>query len=349
MLDWLVIGADAKPAGRGVRGMALVWFLRTYFGRQAVRYVEPKEYRDESGVSAETVFLGLPTSLTPEEIENLPNRSGCRRLVAFNYFDEYELAWSDDQAAAFRQVGEAYLKPWKEPVWSTLPEYSGLRMGTLPIRRYGRFTWARRIDRWKRWFARRPEPKYDVAFLGRPNHTRFIVDGEITGIDQRVEWMLDLKRNAPELRIWGGLVEVNDKHRQVLTERHGDIDDLLYQGSKVNFATYWQNIRRSRVLLAPGGNVPWTYRHYECLYAGAAVATLDFREREMFVPMPTHNMTHVPDGESCLSAVREALEMYLTRPRLGDENIEYLETYLKDAAYSQSRAALMVRFEEQLG
>ncbi|QDT00427.1 hypothetical protein [Adhaeretor mobilis] len=348
MVEWLVIGADAKPAGRGVRGLALVWFLRTYHGRRAVRYLEPKDLLSNPSVHAQTVFLGLPTSLTAQQIADLPNRTGCQRIVAFDYFDQHELAWSEEQGAAFRSVGEVYLKPWKEPIWESLPEYANLQMGTLPIRRYGRFTWARRIDRLNQLVRTRPEPEYDAAFLGRPNHTRFYMDGKIHRVDQRVDWMLDLKRNAPDLKVWGGLVEVNDKHRQVLEEKYGDVSDLLYQGSKVNFAKYWKNLCRSRVALAPGGNVPWTYRHYECLYAGNAVATLDYREREMLVPLPTEGMTHVPDGDSVVSAVREALQMLRERPRLGEENIAHLERYFKDATYSRSRGALWERFKDQL-
>ena len=59
----------------------------------------------------------------------------------------------------------------------------------------------------------------------------------------------------------------------------------------------------------PGGNVPWTYRHYESLYAGGVVATIDFRQRDMLVPLPRENMVHVPDGAPIVPAVREAIEM----------------------------------------
>ena len=340
VLDWLVITADRKNAGRGVRGLALAWFLRTYFGRRRVAICTPAEYR-RSPAAADTIFLGLPSTLAAEEIASLSRR--CRRLVPFDYLDQQKLAWTEEQEAVLREYTDLYLKPWFEPSWNY-----GLRMGLLPLRRYGRFTAAVVFDRTLGRLRRRPEPEYDVAFLGRPNRTRMFQNGKFTKIDQRVAWLCELRREAPDIRFWGGLVDMSQREQRWLRLKFGDLSDLNHTESKVGFATYYRAMQRSRVLLAPGGNVPWSYRHYECLYAGGVVVTIDYRERDMLVPLPRAGMIHVPDGASVLPAVRAALALSRERPELREENIAHLERYFWFGAYSRRRPALIERFIEQL-
>src|SRR5688572_18207687 len=96
VIPWLVITADGVSAGRGVRGYTLAWFLRTYFGRRNVGIATPHELR-KSTLSADTVFLGLPSSLTPGEIGRLFSGNRYRRVVLFDYLDEHRLAWSPEQ------------------------------------------------------------------------------------------------------------------------------------------------------------------------------------------------------------------------------------------------------------
>jgi hypothetical protein len=340
VVDWLVITADRTEAGRGVRGYTLAGFLRTYFGRRAVAMQSPEEWRHHP-IAAETIFVGLPSSLSPEELARLGER--CRRLVPFDYLDQQELAWTAEQEPTLRRLGDRYLKPWFERAWR-----HDLRMGMLPIRRYGRFTAAVAVDRCTHRWRPRPKPVHDVAFLGRPNETRMYVDGHVEKVDQRFHWIRDLKREATDIAAWGGLVELSEKARARLESRYGPLDDLLHSQNKVGFASYYRALRQSRVLLAPGGNVPWSYRHYECLYAGGVVATIDFRERDMLVPLPVDGMVHVPDGESVVPAVRQALELSRQEPELGERNIAHLERYLRFGAYSNRRPALMERFLAQL-
>lgn len=340
VVDWLVITADRTEAGRGVRGHTLTCFLRTYFGRRQVAMQSPERWRHDP-VKADTVFVGMPTSLTPEELGRLG--ANCRRLVVYDYLDQQELAWNESQESTLRQLTDRYLKPWFERAWR-----HDLQMGMLPIRRYGRFTAAVVCDRAARRLGSRPETTHDVAFLGRPNETRMYVQGRVKNIDQRFEWIRDIKRDAPELKLWGGLVGVGENARTRLEASHGAMNDLLHTHSKVGFATYYRIMRASRALLAPGGNVPWSYRHYECLYAGGVVVSIDYRERDMLVPLPREGMVHVPDGGAVVPAVREAIELSERRPQLGEENFAHLERYLRFGAYSSRRPALIERFVSQL-
>jgi hypothetical protein len=289
------------------------------------------------------VLLGLPTSLTDDEIRAIAERTRCRRLAGFDYIDSPQLQWTPEQEVAVRERTDRYLKPWFEPSWNF-----GLRMGLLPIRRFHRFSEMLALQRGLQGFGIRPRRAYDVMFLGRPNDTRLWIDGEVQLVDQRVEWMIELVRQAKDLRLFGGFVEISPTERDRVEGKFGDIEDLIYAPGNISFASYYRKLRQSRVLLAPAGNVPWTYRHYECLYAGGVVVTCDYRQRDMLVPLPRENMVHVPDGTAVLPAVREALELSRRRPEIGEQNYHHLERYLRYGAYSGRRPALIERFMAQL-
>ena len=342
MLDWLVITADGVKAGRGVRGYTLAWFLQTYFGRRRVGVLSPQQFRD-SPRAADTLCLGLPSSLQPEEIPQLLGGGSYRRIVLYDYRDEQHLAWTPAQEAALRPLTGHYLKPWRESAWTY-----GLQMGTLPVRRSGRLSTAILVDRARRKFGRTPTPKYDVAFLGQPNGTRMLQGGKVRIVDQRFDWLTDLKRNAPDLKFWGGFVGGDPKIVARLTAAHGDFSHLYYPPGKASFSEYYHAMRHSRVLLAPGGNAPWTYRHYECLYAGGVVVTIDYRHRDMLVPLPPNGVVHVPDGAPVTPYVREALELSRERSEIGEENFAHLERYLRFGSYSRTRQPLIERFVGQL-
>jgi hypothetical protein len=100
--------------------------------------------------------------------------------------------------------------------------------------------------------------------------------------------------------------------------------------------------------LAPGGNVPWTYRHYEVLYAGGVVVSNDFREHEMLVPLPLAGMIQVPDEAPVLPAVREALARQGQRRELAQANFAHLEQFFRLAGYGRKRPKLAERFLEQI-
>jgi hypothetical protein len=342
MPDWLVITADRTGMGRGVRGYTLAWFLQTYFGKRNVAIATPDDLR-RAPLAADTAFLGLPTSLTAEQITLLLGRGRYRRLAAFDYLDQHELAWTAEQETALRPLTNHYFKPWFEQAWSY-----NLRMAMLPIRHYRRFTSGIAVDRLLRRFAGPPNFHYDIAFLGRPNRTRIMVDGRIRKIDQRVHWLREIKRMDPSPRLWGGLSDMKHTEFDEIVNECGDISELFYSGGKVTYPEYFSALRHSRVLLAPGGNVPWSYRHYECLYAGGVAVTIDFRQRDMLVPLPRENMIHVPDDGSVVPAIEQALELSRRRPNLGEENVRHLEQYLSFGGYSAKRPALIERFVKQL-
>ncbi len=288
------------------------------------------------------LFIGLPSSLAPDELRRLIDQAQPRLVVPFDYLDRHELAWTAPQERELRGVTDRYFKPWFEAAWTY-----NLRMGLLPLRTSRRRQTAIMLHRAARRVGRRPAAASDVCFFGRPNRTSFFVDGAVRQVDQRVQWLLEIKRQAPELRFAGGLTGCDEPQFHDQQAIYGDLSDLRYERNQAGFATYWQAMRRSRVALAPGGNVPWTYRHYEALYSGAVVVTLDYRRRDMLIPLPVRLMVHVPDEGSALPAVRDALELSRTRPPLEEEVYAHLETYLAHGAYSRRRPALIKRFTSQ--
>jgi hypothetical protein len=199
------------------------------------------------------------------------------------------------------------------------------------------------LDRALRAVGYRPQPRYDVAFLGRPNRTKlYLGGGKIEHIPQRVDWLTEIRRDAPELTLYGGFTDRTHPHMTP------DIEPLRFPRNKENFYGFWKAMRRSRVLLTPGGNVPWTYRHYECLYAGGVVVTLDYRRRDMLIPLPLEHMVQVEDRAPVLPAVREALERSRSQPQTADAVYAHLEQYLSRGTYSRSRPKLLERFLDQL-
>jgi hypothetical protein len=341
VVDWLVITADDVDAGRGVRGYALVWFLETYFGKRQVAALTPDEFR-KSPIAASTLCLGLPSSQSAKEIEQLIRNARPRRVAVFDYLDQHELAWTAEQAAVLRRHTDLYLKPWFEPAWNY-----DLRMGLLPLRIRSRMSTAVTLDRIARRLGRKAQPRHDVAFLGRPNRTRLLCNGEVEKYDQRLIWLRELQRQAPELKFWGGLSRGDDPDHVEQVAQFGDFSDLRYPAGKARFGAFWKALSHSRVLLAPGGNVPWTYRHYECLYAGGVVVTIDYRQRDMLIPLPVDLMVHVPDRAAVLPSIREALEYSEARPWLRDDVYVHLDRYLKRGAYSADRPHLIERFRRQ--
>ena len=340
MARFLVVTADASDHGRGVRGHTLTRFLRTTAGVTSVRQITPAQLRGGSRWRADTVLVGLPSTLLESDLENLE----CRRLAVFDYHDYNTLSWRGTQETWLKPRTGIYLKPWYDEAW----DYD-LPMGMLPVRRYRRFSYSLRWAEQKAaWFAANSNKKYDVAFAGFPNRTEIYENGSCRLIEQRAEWIHAIKTRLPHLRFWGGLVSVGAPQRHRLEKHLGDISPLMCRNDKIGYRDYFRAMRSSKVLLAPGGNVPWTYRHYESLYCGAVVVTIDFRQQRMLVPFPEEGIVHVPDHGSVVPAVEQALDVWENTSGLPEHNFSQLERFWHYGTNSRRRPALLERFLAQL-
>jgi hypothetical protein len=331
MAKFLIVEAD-ESCGRGARGLNLYRFLSTFHGRRAVRMVSTRELLESAPLTAETVFVGIPSRFDERHLDRLR----FDRAVLFDYHDCAGPAWSGSNRDLLLSLTDQYLKPWVESEWDF-----GLRMGVLPIRRHQRLKLYLQIrELQRRAWCGGDDREYDVAFLG-----------EATALancyHQRIEWLREIKAAGDRYSFWGGIV-VRNRSRAASPRQLDEGPDLYFPRGRVGFLTYFANLNRSRVALTPAGNARWTYRHYEAIYAGAVVVSTDFRNVRTLIPLPLDSIVHVPDHASVLPAIDEALAMRRRNPELASENIRFLERYLRYGDYSRDKPELMDRFMAQL-
>lgn len=325
MAKYLIVMADGT-SGRGTRGLNLYWFLSRYHGR-AVKVVSTAELKDGTR-SCDVLFVCLPTALGKDDLA----RVRYRHLAVFDYEDTHKILL-DGHSQFLTGLTDRYLKVWNEPGWPV-----PWKFGVLPIRRHARLPlYLRYLGVKKAFGAKPPEREWDVTFLGAP-----------TGQDthsQRVEWLKEIRDAGAKYRFWGGLAaSPDDRLRLAAAGLEGA--GLIYEGGRVGYTTFFDMMRKSKVVLAPKGNAPWSYRHYEAIYAGAIPVSCDLRNVTTLIPLPLDGMVHVPDGTSVLPRIEEALAAQ--RPELLRDNIAFLERYLSYGAYSRGKPALMDRFLGQL-
>jgi hypothetical protein len=332
MPRFLIVHAD-YPCGRGSRGKNLARFLAIYHGRKSVQEVTSRELLDGPPTSAKTLFIGLPSDVGKEHLRNVK----FQHAVLFDYQDGPGPIWQQSDRDLLVSLTNVYLKPWVEPDW----DY-GLKMGVLPIRRHSRLKWYLQCQGYFSWL-RDPHVrrrKYDVAFVGNAT--------ALAGrFHQRVEWLREIRAAEGRYSFWGGLV-VRQRDRDHLAEQFADLETLSYPHGRVQFVSYFRNLQRARVALAPAGNARWSYRHYEAIYAGASLVSADFRRARVLIPLPMENMHHVPDHHPVLPVIDEALSDREQHPEKTVENVQFLERYLQHGDYCRSKPELMDRFLEQL-
>lgn len=335
MKKYLVVMSELPGHGRGVNGRTLVHFLRTYAGHGAVACCTAADLT--RGASAETVFLGLPGPVTDRHLARLR----CRHLVLFDLSDWHHPLWTDANRDLLRGASGLYLKAWTDARWD-----HGIRFGAAPVRRYLKLRLALEAGRLRRAVGlREPPHRHDVLFLGAATMRDPGGRDPAQVPNQRVDWLLEVKTRAPHLALWGGLL--GRTMAPWLLQRYGDLSQFTLK-KKVPFRRYFSALRQSRVALTPEGNAPWSYRHYEAIYARALVVTSDFRPLETLVPLPVDGMVHVEAGQPVLPAIERALALRRERPELLEENVRFLERWLDRGMYSRRRPELWERFLGQL-
>jgi hypothetical protein len=325
---YLIVSADGS-SGRGSRGMSLYWFLSTYYGWGAVKIVSTKELR-ENEYSAETVFFGLPSEATKDDLA----RVRYRHLVIFDYQDAVQVLIDQDREF-LRGLTQTYLKVWNEPGWP-----SEWKWGVLPIRRQARLPLYLKFLKLASLFgAAAPDRVWDVSFLGAATGQELR--------SQRVEWLREIRGTRGRIKFWGGLV-APPAYREQLTRSGVDNNGLFYDGGRIGFNRFFDLMRKSKAVLTPMGNARWSYRHYEAIYAGAIPVSCDMRHAKVLIPLPLDGMVHVPDGTPALPRIEEALLLPTLTPGVREANVEFLERYLTDGDYARRKPALLESFQAQL-
>jgi hypothetical protein len=337
MSKYLVVMGEMPAHGQGVRGRSLVKFLRVFAGHAAVQCCSAADLLGRAPPAAEIAFLGLPSPVTDRHLARLR----CRHLVLFDLHDHHDLLWTDANRSLLQGASGLYLKAWNDVRWDF-----GIRMGLAPIRRYAKLRLALDWERLRRGLggAERPH-RFDVLFLGAATGRDRRGQDPALVPNQRVSWLLELRDRGTHLGIWGGLL--GKTVTPELERRHGDLSRLTLRG-KVPFRRYFRALQQSRVALTPEGNAPWSYRHYEAIYARSLIVTNDFRPIRTLIPLPEEGMIHVESGEPVLPAIERALVLRRERPELLEENVRFLERFLDRGLYSRRRPELWERFLAQL-
>lgn len=316
--------------------LGLYWFLCEYFGRSAVRLLRPTQLLGRSRPhDTDWLFVGLPTSLSSEHLRGVR----FKRLVLYDSTDQHGVNFGTSDQDFLLSETDLCLKNFRDRRWH-LP----CRIGFLPIKRppfNNRLHTALGIKKWREHFGRGFEKRYDVGFVARPTGT--------VETNQRLKWMVELKRDRPDLSLWGGLVG-GEQWRQTFQD-HPDAEALSscwVNRRKIGFFQYFSGLCQSKVALAPSGYAPWTYRHFEALYAGCVVVSNDLSNYEFLIPFPTDTMVEVPDGASVVPAIEKALSMREDSPSIIEENEAYLNRWLAAGLYSRKRRDTLDRFQAEL-
>ena len=352
MKRFTVVISDWGKHGRGYRGtgafwwlashfgayaeLGLYWFLTAYFGRDAVSLVRPAQLLALSKpLKTEWCFVGLPTSFHAEHRAKID----CDRLVLYDSADYDDIHFFDSDKDYLLSQTDLCLKSWRDDRVSY-----DCRVGLLPIKRpplnnkLGRA--AQKAER-LRGAGKMPERTFDVGFVARPT-------GSVE-TNPRLRWLVELTRDRPDLKLWGGLVGGENWRDKVDPSIDPEVLEACWLGEKkIGFGDYFDGLLRSRVALAPSGFAPWSYRHFEALYAGCVVVCNDLRHHEFLIPFPREGMVEVADDESVVPAIERALALRENQPGVIEENLRQLDRWLDRGLYSPQRPDLLARFFEQM-
>ncbi len=281
------------------------------------------------------LFVGLPTSLNKEHLEQIE----YRRIALYDSSDFNGVNFGYSEKAFLLSETDLCLKNWRDRRWNY--DFS---IGLLPIKRpplNNMLHYAVRIASAKDRLGCLPEKRYDVGFVGRPSGGK--------SENQRLKWLVELKSHRPNLKLWGGLVGGrNWRHSLKPAFDSATLDTCWLSGRRMDFLQYFAGLRGSKVTLAPAGYAPWTYRHYEAIYARCIVVSNDLSHYEFLVPFPREGLIEVPDGESVVHGVDAALALYENSPEIVDANVEDLNRWLNAGTYSRDRRDTLDRFFAEL-
>ncbi len=316
--------------------LGLYWFLAEYFGRSAVTLMRPSQLLERSRPhETDWLFVGLPTSLSKEHLRNVK----YRRMVMYDSTDMHGVNFGRSDRDCLLSETNICLKNFRDQRWD-FP----YQIGLLPIKRppyNNRLHVALKMASWKARLGRTPEKRFHVGFVARPTGT--------VETNERLRWMVELKRDRPDLSLWGGLVG-DDQWRQSF-QTHPDaewLESCWLNRRKIGFFSYFAGLCRSKVALAPSGYAPWSYRHFEAMYAKCMLVSSDLSNYEFLIPFPRETMVEVADGDSVVPSIEKALAIRDRSPEIVDENLAYLNRWLDAGLYSRNRHDTLERFMAEL-
>jgi hypothetical protein len=350
MTPYTVVISDAAKHDNGIRGtksfwwaaswiggyaeLGLFWFLAEYFGRRRVSLLRPSQVlRLIRTHQTDTLFIGLPTTFGPEHLQRIK----CRRVVLYDSTDFDCINFGESNRDFLLSQTQTVLKNWRDDRWK-----NEFHVGFLPIKRppiNNKLAGVLQAKSLRGRILRKSLPlkkDFDVGFVARPTGT--------PETNERLRWMIELKRDRPSLKLWGGLVGGTHWKQMLGVLDARALDSLWLDRKKIGFVEYFQGLCQSKVALAPRGFAPWTYRHFEAIYARCMIVTNDLSHFEFLIPFPREGMIEVPDGHSVVPSLDRALDLVENSPQTIDENLIHLERWLDQGRYSRHRTDTIDRF-----
>ncbi len=352
MKRFTVVISDWGKHGRGYRGtgafwflashfgayaeLGLYWFLSEYFGRSQVALVRPSQLLGRSKpIRTEWCFVGLPTSFHADHRVKIQ----CDRFVLYDSADYEDVHFFDSDKDYLLTQTDVCLKTWRDDRVSY-----DCRIGLLPIKRpplNNKLSVAAKKAARLRASDQTPEKSYDVGFVARPT-------GSVE-TNPRLRWLVELTQDRPDLKLWGGLVGDASWREKTGASIDPAVLDACWLGEKkIGFFDYFDGLMRSKVALAPSGFAPWSYRHFEALYAGCIAVCNNLSHIEFLIPYPREGMVEVADDASVVPAIEEALKRRTDSPDIIEDNLNELNRWLDAGMYSKHRPELLERFFQQI-
>jgi len=316
--------------------LSLYWFLSEYYGRSQVTLLRPSQLRAGSvRHTTDWLFVGLPTRLNKEHLRHIQ----FKRMALYDSTDHNGIAFDYSDRDFLLSQTNLCLKNWRDRRWNF-----DLSVGLLPIKR-APLNNKLRMALWRESVRRRAGrvsgKQYDVGFVATPS-------GDLSR-NQRVQWLLELVDQRPELTLWGGLVDAG-RYRQPLEQHTGRRlpDSCWIDRRKIGYFEYFAGLCASRIALTPAGWAPWTYRHWEAIYARCVPVSNDLSQFEFLIPYPRDGMIEVPDGGSVVAGVDRAMDLLARSPDIVETNLAHLERWLDQGAYARDRRDTLERFLAEL-
>lgn len=352
MKQYTVVISDVDDYDAGFRGtsaywwlssyfgayaqLSLFWFLTAYFGRSKIQLLRPSQLLNRTAkLKTDLLFVGIPTTLNSQHLAGIE----FNRMVLYDSSDDDKLNFGFSDRPFLESQTDICLKSWRDNRW-----HETIKIALLPIKRpplNNRMRIALNVEATRQNFLGPTVKRFDVGFIARPT-------GSIT-TNQRLRWLIEISTQRPDLKLWGGLV--GDAYMRSLAEQQVPpdiLESLWLNKKKIGFLSYFAGLRQSKVALAPSGFAPWTYRHFEAIYAGCLVVSNDLSHYEFLVPFPRETMIEVGDQQSVTPAIDRAFSMLELTPEIVIENRQYLDRWLDRGRYSHRCIDTLDRFFGQL-
>ena len=285
-----------------------------------------------------------PRTLTPDEIR--ASSTACVRAASCRSTISTATSSPGRPSRKPRSAPstDRYFKPWFEPAWNY-----DLRMGMLPLRHAPATVPVDRVGSTRRTLGRAPPAAVRRrASSAGPTHVGRRRDGQIARRRpaRRVAPRAAARRARPDVLAAASPSGTTTPSASARPPSPATSPTCATPATTSTFPAYWRLVTtQPRAACRPAATRRGPTATTSRLYAGAAVVTIDYRQRDMLVPLPRGEhgarARRRPDRSR---RARSAGAVARGGPISAKRTSQHLERYLHYGSYARSRAALIERF-----